>query len=85
MTQISGRKSIILASPKKTRTVLFFRCRRCGRDFAQGLNGAGWHAAYIGLLKVELLADDVTQRWLSTECPGHILIEANVDRGLRRS
>jgi hypothetical protein len=36
-------------------------------------------------LKVELLADDVTQRWLSTECPGHILIEANVDRALRRS
>jgi len=38
--------------------ILHHRCQRCGRDFVQGLDGAGWHAAYIGLLKMELLADE---------------------------
>jgi hypothetical protein len=39
------------------------------RDFAQGIDGSAWRAVYIGLFKVELLADAVNERWLNEECP----------------
>ena len=54
------------------RTILHHRCNRCGRDFAFELDGSGWHAAYIGVLKVELLSAEVSRRWVSEECPGLI-------------
>jgi hypothetical protein len=52
------------------RTILHHRCSHCGRDFGLELDGTGWHALYIGLVRVELLAESVNQRWLVEKCPG---------------
>lgn len=46
------------------------RLHACGRDFGQGLNGGGWHAVYVGILRIELLAESVNARWLGEDCPG---------------
>jgi hypothetical protein len=51
------------------RTILLRQCLLCRRDFAQGIDGSGWRAVYIGVFKVELLADAVNERWLNEECP----------------
>lgn len=50
-------------------TVLLRQCSSCRRDFAKGIDGLDWHAAYIGVFKVELLADAVSAPWLEEECP----------------
>lgn len=55
------------------RTIYHHRCINCGRDFAQGLNGAGWQAVHISLFRIELLADGVTDQWIGEECPKQIL------------
>jgi hypothetical protein len=68
-----------------SRTILHHRCRRCARDFVQGLDGSGWHAAYIGLFKVELLADSVNERWLTERCPEELLSSDQDDRAMRRA
>ena len=67
------------------RTVSHRRCLRCGRDFAQGLDGAGWQAVYVGVLRVELLAESVNRRWLTEECPMQLLPADNDDRAMRAS
>ena len=62
------------------------RCSRCGRDFGLELDGSGWHALYIGLLRFELLAENVNQRWLAEECPGLPLWDRDrEDRVTRRT
>ncbi len=55
------------------RTIHHHRCVRCGRDFAQGMNGGGWQAVYVGLVRIELLVDTVTDQWLAERCPGEPL------------
>jgi hypothetical protein len=55
------------------RTIVHHRCPRCGRDFAFELDGSGWHAAYVGLLRIEVLSESVSARWLAEECPGRPL------------
>lgn len=65
------------------RTIFHHRCVRCGRDFAQGLNGAGWQAIYVGVFKVELLAETVTSRWLTEECPERPVPDDDVSRAMR--
>lgn len=55
------------------RTIYHRCCLRCGRDFAQGMNGGGWQAVYVGLLRVELLVNTVTDQWLAERCPGEPL------------
>ena len=67
------------------KSILHRKCLRCGRDFAQGLNGAGWHAVYVGVLRVELLAESVNRRWLTEECPMRLLPADNEDRAMRAS
>jgi hypothetical protein len=37
------------------RAIFHHRCVRCGRDFAQGLDGSGWHAVYVGVFKIDFL------------------------------
>ena len=65
------------------KTILHYRCVRCGRDFAQGLNGAGWEAVYVGILRIERLAESVNRRWLK-ECPMRQLPGDEDDRAMRR-
>ena len=61
------------------RTIYHHRCIRCGRDFAQGMNGGGWQAVNVGLLRIELLVDTVTDQWLAERCPGQPLWSQDAD------
>lgn len=65
------------------RSILHHRCKRCGRDFARGLDGAGWQAVYVGVFNVKLLADSVNDRWLREKCPGRLLADDDVSRVMR--
>ena len=56
------------------------RCAKCGRDFMREPDSTDWKAVYIGAFKVELLADSVTERWITEECPGRILESDNEQR-----
>ena len=68
------------------RTIVHQRCLRCGRDFALELDGSGWHALYVGVFRVELLAESVTARWLTEECPRQFLWTQDEEaRAMRRS
>jgi hypothetical protein len=66
------------------RTVFVRRCSFCGRDFAKGIADLDWRAVYIGVFKVELLADAVNNRWLEEECPKHRLPDDDVARTTRK-
>lgn len=66
------------------RSILHHRCARCGRDFAQGLDGAGWQAVYVGVFKIALLPDGVTDKWLSEPCPKQLMPEDNDARATHR-
>ena len=66
-------------------TLLHQRCARCGRDFAQGFGGVyTWEAVYVGVVRVERLAEDISLRWLAENCPGKQLESDNDDRLRRR-
>jgi len=65
--------------------VFHHRCVRCGRDFVQSADGTGWQAAYVEVLRIELLADSVTERWVREECPGRLLIEDCFSRTMRQA
>jgi hypothetical protein len=62
------------------KTIFHQRCLNCGRDFGQGLDGGGWRAIYVGVLRIELLADSVNDRWLREPCPKQLLPSDNDDR-----
>lgn len=62
-------------------------CRSCGRAFldeSEGFTGR-WYAVHVSVFKFYRLADEVTSRWLSQECPGARLTADNVDRHTRFS
>ena len=65
------------------RTIAHHRCTRCARDFAFELDGSGWHAVYVGVIRVERLDEKVNARWLSEECPNQVLPADSVDRAMR--
>jgi hypothetical protein len=67
------------------RIIFHHRCIRCGRDFVQAIDRSGWQAASAGVLRIELLADSVTERWVREECPGRLLPDDDVSRATRRS
>jgi len=52
------------------KSIYYHRCLRCGREFGMGLNGGGWLAVHVGLLRIDLLANSVSDRWLRDPCPG---------------
>jgi hypothetical protein len=64
-----------------------FRCTSCGRDFGQELDGrrGEWRAIYVGVLRVELLADSVNAKWLEKPCPKQLVPSDNDDRAARRA
>jgi hypothetical protein len=66
-------------------SIFHHRCIRCGRDFVEPTDGRGWQAAYVGVLRIELLADSVTERWVGEECPGRLLTEDCFSRTTRQS
>ena len=65
--------------------IFLHRCESCGRDFVQPIDRTGWHAAYVGVLRIEKLADSVTERWIREECPGRLLTEDCFSRATRQA
>ncbi len=65
------------------RVIFHHRCVRCGRDFMQALDCTRWQAATVGILRIEPLADSVTERWVTEECPGRLLPGDNRSRATR--
>ena len=65
------------------RTIFLRQCYFCHRDFALGIDGLDWRAVYIGVFKVELLADGVSARWLEEDCPKHRLPYDDIARATR--
>jgi hypothetical protein len=57
------------------RIIFHHRCVRCGRDFMQRIDRTSWQAATVGILRIEPLADSVTERWVTEECLGRLLPE----------
>jgi hypothetical protein len=66
-------------------TIIHRRCLKCGRDFARDITQTEWLAAYVGAFRIEFLADDVTELWLTEECSGRILGEDAERRRTRRA
>ena len=54
-------------------TVFVLHCSACGRDYMQPDQSAQWHAAYVGIFLIQLLPEDVTERWFTQRCPGRRL------------
>jgi len=57
----------------------------CRRDFAQGFNGLEWCPVYVGVFKVEPLAEPARTRWLNEKCPSKPLAADDDDRALARA
>jgi hypothetical protein len=66
-------------------TIFLRQCSFCRRDFAKGIDGLDWRAVYVGVFKVELLADAVSARWLEEECPKSPLPDDATARATRRN
>jgi len=66
------------------KTIFLRQCMRCGRDFAQGLDGEKWLPVYLGTFTVEALGKDERERWLNEKCPRMRLPNDNIDRGIVR-
>lgn len=70
------------------RIFLHHHCSQCGREFSRefdGSDGSDWQAAYVGVIRIELLAESVSERWVSEECPKRLLPEDDATRAMRRS
>jgi hypothetical protein len=61
------------------KSIYYHRCIRCGREFGTGLNGGGWLAIHVGVLGIDLLADHVSDRWLTEKCPGQPLWDQDAE------
>src|SRR5262249_30455171 len=57
----------------KGRPFLHRRCQICERDFARALVEEEWQAVHVGVLSLDFLDDEATQRWGSKACPGRPL------------
>jgi len=66
------------------RTFLLRQCSSCRRDFAKGIDGLDWRAVYLGVFKVEVLADVVSAQWLEEDCPKRRLPADDIARATRR-
>ena len=60
------------------------QCRACGRDFVRTAGTHHWTAAYVGVFSIEVLPDEISQRWLSEPCSGERCASDEVDRLLRK-
>jgi hypothetical protein len=57
----------------KGRPFLHRRCQVCERDFARAVVEREWRAVHVGVLSLDFLDDETTQRWVSEDCPGRPL------------
>jgi len=59
--------------------VRHLHCYRCGRDVVMNSMGV-CRAAYVSMLSLYVLNDEVTKRWLAEPCPGERLESDDKDR-----
>ena len=63
------------------RTFFHRQCLVCRRNFARLEDDPEWRAVHVGVLNLDFLDDETTQRWVSELCPGRPLPgEANRER-----
>ncbi len=48
-------------------------------------DGTGWQAAYVGVLRIEPLADSVTAQWVTEDCPGRLIADDCRSRATRQN
>jgi hypothetical protein len=65
------------------RIVLLLHCDSCSRDFLQTGESPEWHAAYVGIFRVEPLLENLVARWVDEPCPGRRLESDEDDRARR--
>src|SRR5262249_57986949 len=60
------------------RTFFHRQCQICRRGFARSLDNGEWDSVHVGFLSFNFLDDEITQRWVTENCPGGPLLrEAN--------
>ena len=60
------------------------QCHACRRDFVRTAGTHHWNAAYVGVFSIEILPDEINQRWLSEPCPGERCASDEADRLLHK-
>ena len=60
-------------------------CCVCGRDYVRTGGTHHWCAAYIGVFSIDVLPDEIIERWLSEPCPKERCSSDEVDRLLRKN
>jgi hypothetical protein len=55
-------------------------CRKCGRAFVEDVSTGERQAVHVSVFKLNPLANEVTTRWLSENCPAEHLKADEVDR-----
>jgi len=58
-------------------------CSDCGRNFVDDLLLNVRYAVHVGVWRFIRLADEATERWISTDCPGERLKSDRADRATR--
>jgi len=57
------------------------QCLVCRRSFARPTDDPEWRAVHVGVLSLDFLDDETTERWMSETCTGRALSgEANGER-----
>jgi hypothetical protein len=54
------------------KVILHSRCTACGRDFAKEEGDQFWRAAHAGPFRLQILAEDVNEKWIVEGCPGKL-------------
>jgi len=63
------------------RTFFHRQCQICRGGFARSLDNGEWDSVHVGFLSFNFLDDEITQRWVTENCPGGPLLrEANSKR-----
>jgi hypothetical protein len=66
--------------------IFHHQCLRFGRDVLQkNDHDARWQAATVGTLRIEPVADSVTERWVTEDCPGRLLADDCRSRATRQA
>jgi hypothetical protein len=63
--------------------MLHDRCTVCGRDFVEEIDSGLKYAVHVLAFNFARLSDEVTSRWMSSECPGVRLASDDADRRTR--
>lgn len=65
---LPGSREIV----QEGKVILHSRCTSCGQDFAKESDDEFWRAARLGIFKIEILAEDVNEKWIVEGCPGKL-------------